>query len=335
MYFINAKDIVPMIHTIGEKAFYELVLQQMIADYQRWDEFQLSPRIAHHVPNGVLEQMPIADDAFYCCKFVNGHPANPSKGYPSIMATGLWAECETGRPLMFCDMTILTGVRTAVNAAIGTLYCGNKEITTVGIIGCGAQAAFQVMAHHSLLGCNHFIVFDIDPEAMQILQQHFVDRGIQIKFANSAQQVAAESDCLITLTAAKKQQHILQPTDLHAGLHINALGGDCPGKTEFPLSLLSACDSITTDFLPQAIVEGEIQQLQSHDTVKEIHHVMTGADSARLSQSSITMFDSVGCALQDFSICKVLYDACTKTATRDEAFIAQCDSVKDIYSLFR
>ena len=236
---------------------------------------------------------------------------------------------------MYCDMTILTGIRTAVNAAIGTLYCANKEITTVGIIGCGAQAAFQVMAHHSLVGCNHFIVFDIDPEAMQILQQHFVDRGIQIKFASSAQQVAAESDCLITLTAAKKQQHILQPTDLHTGLHINALGGDCPGKTEFPLSLLRACDSITTDFLPQAIVEGEIQQLESHVAVKEIHNVIAGADSARRSQSHITLFDSVGCALQDFSVCKVIYDYCVSHSMAEEMFIAQCDNVKDIYSLFR
>src|SRR6266566_4906780 len=104
-------------------------------DYARWHEFTQMPRPAMHVPGGVLELMPICDDTYYTFKYVNCHPKNPSIGKQTVVATGQLSRIDTGYPLMFSEMTLLTALRTAATSALATDFMARKNAHALAIIG--------------------------------------------------------------------------------------------------------------------------------------------------------------------------------------------------------
>ncbi|HTB87102.1 MAG TPA: hypothetical protein VK743_04100, partial [Steroidobacteraceae bacterium] len=115
------------------------------------------------------------------------------------------------------------------------------------------------------------------------------------------------ADIVTTVTADKCNATILTPQIIEPGMHLNAVGGDCPGKTELhPDILRIAAARIVVEFEAQARVEGEIQQLGGTVQVSELAHVLLENRPGRLSDQEITIFDSVGFALSDFSSLRYL-----------------------------
>jgi len=109
---------------VRRHGFREYIVDLMAAlerDFMRWDEFTKMPRPAMHVPGGVLELMPICDDRLYSFKYVNCHPGNPSRGLQTVVATGQLSAVDTGYPLLFSEMTLLTALRTAATSALAKL----------------------------------------------------------------------------------------------------------------------------------------------------------------------------------------------------------------------
>ena len=95
---------------------------------------------------------------------------------------------------------------------------------------------------------------------------------------------------------------------IEAGMHLNAVGGDCPGKTELhPDILRSDTARIVVEFEPQARIEGEIQQLNGAVDVTELAHVLLEKRPGRSTDHEVTVFDSVGFALSDFSSLRYLF----------------------------
>ncbi|MGE8358170.1 MAG: ornithine cyclodeaminase, partial [Microvirgula sp.] len=108
-------------------------------------------------------------------------------------------------------------------------------------------------------------------------------------------------------TADKALATILTPDMIEPGMHINAVGGDCPGKTELHPDIL-ARSRVVVEFEPQTRIEGDIQQMPADFPVVELWQVLTGAVPGRESAEQVTVFDSVGFALEDFSMLRYLYD---------------------------
>ena len=110
---VSVEDLSNIVSKHGFDAFITDLVKYTKQDFIRWKKFDKSPRYAAHVPGGVLELMPTADDNFFAYKCVNGHPANPFEGKQTVVATGQINEIKYGYPIMISEMTLLTALRTS------------------------------------------------------------------------------------------------------------------------------------------------------------------------------------------------------------------------------
>jgi ornithine cyclodeaminase len=284
------------------------VAQRIEADFRRWPEFDKTARVASHSADGVIELMPVADATHYAFKYVNGHPANTRLGAPTVMAFGVLAEVATGAPRLLAEFTLATAVRTAAMSALAARVLARPGSRVMALIGNGAQAEFQAIAMRELVGIRCLRIFDIDARAMAKLERNLAGQGLEIVACDSAAQAACGADILTTATADKQRAAIVLPTMLRPGMHLNAVGGDCPGKTELHPAVLHA-GPVFVEFEPQTRIEGDLQQMPADFPVTEFWRVLTGQAGGRRSASEVTIFDSVGFALEDFSALHVLLDA--------------------------
>jgi ornithine cyclodeaminase len=131
---------------------------------------------------------------------------------------------------------------------------------------------------------------------------------LKVTRAKSAADACLGADIVTTVTADKRNAVILTPPMISPGMHLNAVGGDCPGKTELHADILRMpAARVVVEYEPQSRIEGEIQQMNSDFPVTEFSQVLSGAVPVRASADDITIFDSVGFALEDFSALRFLY----------------------------
>lgn len=221
------------------------------------------------------------------------------------MAFGALADVATGMPRFVGELTLTTALRTAATSAMAARYLARADCRSMALISNGSQRSeFQALAFMSLLGIKELRCFDTDPAASQKLlrnlQPFLAQFGATARIANSAQQAVQGADIVTTATAAKTRASILQAQWLEPGMHINAVGGDCPGKTELDTELLRRTQ-IFVEYEPQTRNEGELQQLPADIAVTELWQVIQGQAPGRSSPQQITLFDSVGFALEDYS----------------------------------
>ena len=190
----------------------------------------------------------------------------------------------------------------------------------MAIIGNGAQSEFQAIAFHRIVGIRELRLYDTDSHATAKLIRNLTRLQIpDLKFTRCASVAEAVrgADIVTTVTADKCNATILTPEMIEPGMHLNAVGGDCPGKTELHADILRAKDvRIVVEFEPQARIEGEIQQLGGEGQVAELADVLLGKQPARLTDRDVTMFDSVGFALNDFSALRYLQRLNARAARR-------------------
>ena len=252
--------------------------------------------------------MPISDRDRYAFKYVNGHPANANKGLPTVMAFGVLADVETGFPTLLAEMTLTTAFRTAAASAIAAEALARPDSRVMGMIGCGAQSEFQAIAFHKLLGIDEVRIFDIDGTAMGKLARNLSHiPELKMTPVGSSADAARSADIVTTCTADKALATILTPDMVEPGMHINAVGGDCPGKTELHFDVHRNA-RIFVEFEPQTRIEGDIQQLPGDHPVHELWRVIAGKEAGRHSDEQVTVFDSVGFALEDYSALRYVHE---------------------------
>jgi len=286
------------------------VLRRLVADieaaFRRWPEFDKVARVASHTRDGVIELMPVADAMQYSFKYVNGHPANGRHGLPTVMAFGVLADVATGLPRLLSELTLTTAMRTAATSVMAAKLLARPGSRTMALIGNGAQSEFQALAFHHLLGITTLRLFDTDPAATAKLLRHL--RGVPglrtIVCSNTAQALQG-ADIVTTVTADKRKATIVTPAMLASGMHLNAVGGDCPGKTELHPGVLAAA-SVFVEYEAQSRLEGDVQQMAADFPVTELWRVLTGQAAGRRDAAEITVFDSVGFALEDFAALQLM-----------------------------
>lgn len=306
---LDADDLRQLLRRIGPETLLREIAGALREDFLRWEQFDKIARCASHCRQGVIELMPVADSARHAFKYVNGHPGNPALGLPTVMAFGVLSDMATGAPLLLSELTLTTALRTAATSALAAQALARPDARCMALIGNGAQAEFQALAFMSLVGVRRLRVFDTDRRATAKLQrnlQPYVDAGrLAIEACASTAEAVQGSDIVTTATADKSHAAILASGLIAPGMHLNALGGDCPGKTELDPTILQHAH-VFVEYAPQSRLEGEIQHMPHDFEVTELWRVLAGQAPGRTHPDQVTVFDSVGFALEDFSALRTL-----------------------------
>lgn len=298
--FIDVPNMVRWVSDRGPETIIAEMAAVMDEDFRRWPEFDKSARMASHSAGGVIELMPTSDAETYAFKFVNGHPANPVTGLQTVTAFGVLADVATGYPVFLAEMTILTALRTAAASALAGRLLARPDSRVMALIGTGSQSEFQALGFRALCGINTIRAWDTDPEALAKFLRNARRLGFDVHIADSAADAVEGADVITICTAEKVHAEVLSNRVVVPGVHINAVGGDCPGKTELEPAILPR-SRVFVEYTPQTRVEGEIQRQAPDFPVTELWEVLVGSAVGREAASDITVFDSVGFAIEDFS----------------------------------
>lgn len=331
--FVSVDHMMKLVLATGIERFLVDLAGYIEEDFARWPAFDKAPRLASHSRDGVIELMPTSDGQFYGFKYVNGHPRNLRRGLQTVTAFGMLADVASGYPLLLSEMTFLTALRTAATSALAAKYLAGQGARTMAIIGNGAQAEFQAVAFRAVLGIDHLRLYDIDRAASEKCMRNLAGRGFDITLCGSTQEAVEGAQIITTATADKQYATILSDNMVGAGVHINAVGGDCPGKTELHRDILLRAD-IFVEFAPQTRIEGEIQQLDPHHPVTELWQVIAGKAPGRTGAGQVTLFDSVGFAIEDFSALRYVHDRLPGTGfSIDLDLLADPDEPRDLFGM--
>ena len=331
--FVSVDNMMKLVHAIGVERFLIELAGYIEEDFRRWESFDKTPRIASHSHDGVIELMPTSDGQMYGFKYVNGHPKNLRQGRQTVTAFGMLADVGSGYPMLLTEMTMLTALRTAATSAVAAKYLAPKLGRTMAIIGNGAQSEFQALAFKALLGVDELRLYDLDRSASEKCARNLANMDFTITICDNGQGAVEGAEIITTVTADKQYATILTDNMVGSGVHINAVGGDCPGKTELHRDILLR-SSIFVEYPPQTRIEGEIQQLPADYPVTELWQVMTGKATGRTSESQITLFDSVGFAIEDFSALRYVRDKLAETGLYEELdLLADPDEPRDLFGM--
>ncbi len=333
MRFVGVSDIRSIVNHVGVEPLLRLLADRIESDFRRWPEFERAPRLASHSAEGVIELMPTSDDRLYSVKYVNGHPNNWKRGLQTVCGIGLLSDVATGYPVLISEMTLLTALRTGAMSALAARHLARPDSSVMAMIGLGAQSEFQALAFRAICGIDRLRVHDIDPAATAKFVSHMGKAGFDITIADTAGAAALGADIVTTVTADRARATVLSDNMVGGGVHLNAVGGDCPGKTELQAAILKRAN-VFVELTEQTRIEGEIQQMPADFPVTELWEVITGDKPGRRHADEITLFDSVGFAIEDFSALCLINELAIETGHfTDVDLIANPTDPRNLFGL--
>jgi len=272
----------------------------------------MPPKIYLTVNKGDFRAMPAYIPGAAGLKWVNVHPDNLKKGLPTVMATLIYSDPETGYPLAMMDATDITAFRTGAVAAMASKYLAKKNPRSLGLIGAGRQAQAQLLAHAELLDLKLIKVYDLFPETAREFAKRFPKYPVEVRSPEDTVNV----DILCTLTPSCEP--IVRKEWVKPGTHINAVGADAPGKEELEPAVLNGA-RVVVDDMEQAVHSGEVNVPISKglydpkNIYARLADVVAGRKAGRASESEITIFVSTGLAVEDIALAKILYEKAMKS----------------------
>jgi ornithine cyclodeaminase len=331
--FVSVENMLRLVVRLGVERVLVDLAAQIEADFLRWPLFDKTPRVASHSEIGVIELMPTSDGESYGFKYVNGHPSNTKAGLQTVTAFGLLADVATGYPLLLSEMTILTALRTAATSALAAKWLAPKGATVMALIGNGAQAEFQALGFKAICGIAEVRLFDIDAQATAKCARNLAGQGLKVVACKTPQEAILGAQIITTCTADKQYATILTDNMVGAGVHLNAVGGDCPGKTELHKDILLRA-KVFVEYPEQTRIEGEIQQMPADFAVTELWQVIAGQTAGRVDPREITLFDSVGFAIEDFAALRYIRSKLAETGLFAQLdMIADPDDPRDLFGM--
>lgn len=281
--------------------------------------------------NGDFRSMPAYIDAGKWdaagIKWVNVHPENEDQfGLPTVMGTMVYSDPENGFPLAIMDGTELTMRRTGAAAAVATGHLAMPDSSSIGLVGAGVQAHTQLEAISEVRSIEDVLIFDVDEDAAAEFAESYKDE-YNIRKA-SLTDVAA---CDIVSTTTPVRDPILTPDMVGKNTHINAMGADAEGKHELADDLLKEGKLVIDDY-EQTTHSGEINVpwnagvLDDEDIHAQIGEIVVGAESGRMADDGVSVFDSTGLAIQDVAAAHVVYEHGDDSPERSKSIIAEPSS---------
>lgn len=250
-------------------------------------------------------------------KMVNVHPNNPLKyNLPTVLATIVLFDPETGTPVAVMDGTWITSMRTAAACGIATKYLARRDAKAVGILGAGYQAPFHLEALNEIMEIESIRVFDVDKKrAGELAVWAKAKFGVDAEATATGGDAVSGSDVLVTITPVRSP--IVNNKWVTKGTHINAMGADAPQKEELEPDILKRSKIVIDDW-EQANHSGEINVplskgvITKDDIYAEMGEIIVGDKLGRISDDEITVFDSTGLAVQDIITAWHIYEISEK-----------------------
>ncbi|ABO67620.1 cyclodeaminase [Geobacillus thermodenitrificans] len=272
-------------------------------------------RVDIHDENGEVDVKTayIKGKEMFAIKVSSGFFNNYKLGLPSGNGLMMLISTKTGVPqALLLDNGYLTDVRTAAAGAIAAKYLSRDHIETVGVIGAGGQARFQVRALKLVRNFKKVLVYSRSIErAKQYAKDMSEELGIDVVVADSAETVVRNSDTVITTTPSKEP--IVKAEWLHPGLHITAMGSDAEHKQELEAEVLVRADKLVCDTKEQCARLGELHHaldqgvLTIHSPIVELGQLTSGQCIGRENDEQITVCDLTGTGVQDTAIALFAY----------------------------
>jgi ornithine cyclodeaminase len=330
--YLGAPDVARIVARKGLSACIAGVAERIHADFLRWNEFDKTPRVANHSDDGVIELMPVSDANWYSFKYVNGHPKNTQRGVSTVMAFGVLADVATGAPRLLSELTLATAIRTAAMSALAARTLARKNSRVMALIGNGAQSEFQAIAFRDLVGITTLRLYDVDSAATAKLVRNLQGQRLDLVVCKSTAEAVRGADIVTTITADKQLATIVTAEMIEPGMHVNAVGGDCPGKTELHADVLHGA-AVFVEYEPQTRIEGDLQQMPADFAVTELWRVLALQAAGRTSVEQVTLFDSVGFALEDYAALHFLHDSARELGIGDVIrLVPQMNDPKDLFA---
>jgi ornithine cyclodeaminase/alanine dehydrogenase-like protein (mu-crystallin family) len=290
---------------------------------------------------GLIEWMPLynQDDqgGKVLIKVVGYHPANPGKfSLPTIVSTISEYDTNSGHLSALIDGALATAMRTAAASAIASKLMAKPTSSILGLIGCGTQSVTQLHAISLCFKIERVLFYDIDSNASSSFEKRCSALNLNIDFVSTnIEEIVKNSDILCTATSIDiGAGPLFSNIETKPHLHINAVGSDFPGKVEIPFELLQK-SFVCPDFVEQAIIEGECQQLEQKDIGAGLVEVVQNSDKYAYLQNERTVFDSTGWALEDKIVMDLFLDCASELGLGQELEIEHRPSdSKNPYDFF-
>ncbi|HEX3317307.1 MAG TPA: ornithine cyclodeaminase family protein [Solirubrobacteraceae bacterium] len=267
-------------------------------------EWTMPPKVYLDAPpNGDFRAMPARGGGLALLKWVTSFPGNPKRGLPVVMGVICLSNAETGEPLMLLDARSVTALRTGAVAAVATTALVSTGASTVGIVGCGLHGAWTARAL-AAAGYGPGVCHDPDEERAFALAR-------ELGWAAGGRHDALGAEIVACVTPG--HEPVVEAGDLRAGMHLNMLGADGPGKAEATPGAVASC-ALFCDEWAQASHGGELtaavqQGLVTRDRVTGLGAVLAADARGRPGPDAVTLFDSTGLAIQDLAVAAAVYAA--------------------------
>ena len=270
---------------------------------------QMPPKVYLTFDKGDLRAMPAYLDGKAGIKWVNSHPDNPKKGFPTVMAVLIYNDPETGFPLAVMDATHITNMRTGAAGGIAAKYLARKDSKVFGFVGCGMQAKTQLLSLNEVFDIETVKAYDISREKAKSFADFCSALGVECV----AEEIRDVCRCDVLVTTTPSRKPVVKNEWIEKGTHINAIGADAPGKQELDAEILLR-GKVVVDDVAQAVHSGEVNVPISRGIFREedIHatlgEIVAGKKKGREAEDEITLFDSTGLAIQDIATASVVYE---------------------------
>jgi ornithine cyclodeaminase len=239
---------------------------------------------------------------------------------------------KNGYPILLSELTLATAMRTAATSLMAARAVARKDSKVMALIGNGSQSEFQAIAFHAHLGIEEIRAYDTDAYVSQKMKQNLAEYpNLKVTICSSTAEACKGADIITTVTADKAAAIVLTPDMIEPGMHLNGVGGDCPGKTEMHADIPRNA-KVFVEFEPQTRIEGEIQQLEPNSPTFDLWRVLTGEIAGRDSAEQVTLFDSVGFALEDYSTLQYVYrEAIKRNLGIDIELVPNPEDPRDLF----
>lgn len=260
-----------------------------------------------HIKYGYIQH-----EKYYVIKIASGFYDNPRIGLPSGNGAMLLFSQATGElASVLLDQGYLTDVRTAIAGAIAAKHLAPKRVERIGIVGTGTQARLQLRHLAGVTACRNVLVWGRGEPQLARYRAEMSEHGFRIETTLEPENILRSCDLAVTTTPATEP--LLYADQLHAGVHITAVGADTPTKQELDAAILERADLVVADSISQCLARGEIHQALNRGRIVEsalveLGDVIAGKKPGRTSDDQITVADLTGVAVQDIKIATAVYE---------------------------
>jgi ornithine cyclodeaminase len=301
-----------MIPIIEEPALRAVVTPERAVEAMR-GAFAADGNGRTHVPPVINLDIPDARGEFHiktahiagvphiAVKVASGFYDNPAKGLPSGSGMMALFDAVTGFPVaLLLDNGFLTDIRTGAAGAVAAEQLARRDITTVGVIGSGIQARFQIECLRVVRSFTRIVAWSPTRERLDKYVANMRAEGFEVEAADSARDVCRAAEVLITATPAREP--LVRCDWLRPGTHVTAVGSDSPGKQELDADCLLRADLVVCDRLSQCQAFGELSHAQGTAVHAQLGEVVVGKKVGRTTDEQITIADLTGVGFQDTAI---------------------------------